>query len=221
MLKITSRTYSKEARRVILGFKDQFEKPIVEGTKRHTIRDQRKIPIQSGDILQMYVNTRQSSQRIIHVSLCTGVQPITIGKRGVTLHNGHGVVIKPDPDEFAHDDGFSSYGELLEFFGQKLPQRRILIHWQSPGDQFAMLLEEMASEMFAMDPETPEKKGNYLPANVYEGTRRYIGANPFIHPFLLERTGQFIGQMWSAIEHARRAENKLAKKAKAAKAGSR
>lgn len=62
----------------LLGFKRRFAPMVLEGSKRHTIRAIRKIPVKVGDVCHCYVDPRQKSMRLLGRWRCTKVQGIRI-----------------------------------------------------------------------------------------------------------------------------------------------
>lgn len=62
----------------LLGFKRQFAAFVEEGSKEHTIRASRSIPIRVGDVLHCYVNPRQKAMRLLGRWKCTAVSEIRI-----------------------------------------------------------------------------------------------------------------------------------------------
>lgn len=62
----------------LLGFKRRFADIVEDGSKRHTIRAVRKIPIKVGDVCHCYVDPRQRTMRLLGRWRCTKVQEIRI-----------------------------------------------------------------------------------------------------------------------------------------------
>jgi hypothetical protein len=118
---------------VAYSFKAQFVEPIIVGTKRQTIRADRKRHARSGEALQLYTGMRTRSCRLIGRALCLGVSPILL-----RLSPVGGVRINDVPwigslDEFAQSDGFSKWDDLLYFWelnhGDCSTFSGVLIRW--------------------------------------------------------------------------------------------
>lgn len=97
---------------MMLGFKQMFFQYVEEGSKTHTLRDEREDrPIVPGDRLDCYVNPRQKTMRLLGRWPCTEVQDAIIGRTGITriplkltIDN---LVLAPDEAEnFFWRDGF-------------------------------------------------------------------------------------------------------------------
>ena len=67
----------------LLGFKEQFAEKILDGTKKHTMRNPRKIPIQAGDTLYMYTGLRTKDCKHICNKTCVRVAKI----QKVSMHD--------------------------------------------------------------------------------------------------------------------------------------
>lgn len=104
---------------MVLGFQDQFEKPVRDGTKRHTIRALSNREWRPGIVCDCFVRPRQKGMRLIGRWPCVKVEQIRIFTTDETTVLGqqfHIVIegIKLSPDEaaaFAWRDGFRSHGE--------------------------------------------------------------------------------------------------------------
>jgi hypothetical protein len=116
---------------VALNFKAQFAEAVCKGTKRQTIRANRRRPFEVGDTLQFYTGMRtKNCQRIRQDEKCTFVGRITIDKnRQVWL--GLNRLWGYDLLELAKDDGFSTPDEMIDFFEAThgLPFEGQLIRW--------------------------------------------------------------------------------------------
>jgi hypothetical protein len=131
---------------MLLGFKRQFAGFVEEGSKTHTIRSHRKIPIKVGDRLDCYVDPRQKTMRLLGRWPCVKVEPIrivaipkrdaawelSISINGITLDHDEAVA-------FAWRDGFRPVRECdaliaMGHFWAKMRRQTIfegpLIHWQ-------------------------------------------------------------------------------------------
>lgn len=103
---------------VALSFKGQFAAPILNGTKRQTVRMQRKRPPRVGEQLQLYVGMRtKQCRKIMPDPICTEVCLIMITVNadapeliaGITFDNrthlGNEAI-----ERFAVADGFAASG---------------------------------------------------------------------------------------------------------------
>ncbi|TGP22354.1 MULTISPECIES: hypothetical protein [unclassified Mesorhizobium] len=119
---------------VAYSFKPRFVEPIRTGTKRQTIRADRKRHARAGEQLQLYTGMRTKHCQLIGRSECLSVWPVTLILREV-----HSVVldgfrgIYGDLDGFARADGFKDWAELAGFWSANHPGVEIfdgvLIRW--------------------------------------------------------------------------------------------
>jgi hypothetical protein len=113
-------------------FLNRFAHPIVEGTKRQTIRPPRKRPVKVGQALSLRVWTDKayrSPQRKLIDTTCIAVFDILITRYGYRLNAGR---MQTDLDDFARADGFQDWQEFIGhfegFYG--LPFHGVLIQWE-------------------------------------------------------------------------------------------
>lgn len=127
----------------VLNFKPQFVPFILDGTKQHTIRAERKRPIKPGDRLFLYTGLRQKGAKLLMETECCEVQPLCIfeqyGVPRVWLNNN--VLSLPEVDQLAWRDGFRpgcgevytpgfrSFDLFMAFWKDRLPFRGQIIHW--------------------------------------------------------------------------------------------
>ena len=120
---------------VAYSFKQQFRAPILAGTKRQTIRADRKRHVRTGEQLQLYTGMRTRQCAIIGHAVCEGVTPVRIAVEA-------GSVWPSDPgcwtgtdflDAFAWADGFADWSEMREFWRREHPSASlfsgVLIRW--------------------------------------------------------------------------------------------
>lgn len=110
---------------VAYSFKAMFADPIRAGTKRQTIRADRKRHARVDEELQLYTGMRTKQCILLGRAICIGISPITL------LFNDNdteaeGVILPglgyPDGLEgFARADGFRSWAELKRFWRQNHP----------------------------------------------------------------------------------------------------
>lgn len=119
---------------VAYSFKSHFAPPILAGTKRQTIRADRKRHARAGEQLQLYTGMRTKHCQLIGRAECLSVWPVTLILREV-----HSVVLEGfreiygDLDAFARADGFKDWAELAGFWAANHPGVEIfdgvLIRW--------------------------------------------------------------------------------------------
>jgi hypothetical protein len=117
------------------AFQPQFEPPILDGTKIHTIRPTPKRLPQIGEEFVGFVWTGKpyrSPQREFFQSKVSFAHPLSIDARGFVWENFN--LINRWSDEFACRDGFANYTQMLEWFRTHhgLPFEGIIIYWKIP-----------------------------------------------------------------------------------------
>lgn len=121
---------------VAYSFKAQFVEPILEGTKRQTIRAHRKRHARPGETMQLYTAMRTKKCRKIMDVTCEKVRPIEIRIMGRTIYHididGADLM---DLDNFARKDGFTDIGEMSRFWADTHPRLEhfegVLITWST------------------------------------------------------------------------------------------
>jgi hypothetical protein len=118
-----------------LNFKAQFADAVATGTKRQTIRAERKRPFKKGDKLYLYTGMRTSACRKLGEAVAAVVKDISIGDGGavaICTGGGHFVLQGEDLERFARRDGFDSTEAFLDFFRTThgLPFLGQLIMWE-------------------------------------------------------------------------------------------
>ena len=116
------------------SFKKQFVEPIRAGTKKHTIRGERKdgrAPAKVGDALSLFCGMRtKGCFRILPGTVpCTKIKRLVIDANGDVAADGEYL----DGDErrnLAVADGFAGYAEMLRFWDGRLPFKGFIIHWR-------------------------------------------------------------------------------------------
>lgn len=101
---------------VAYSFKSRFSPPITAGTKRQTIRADRKRHARQGEILQLYTGMRTRSCRLIGTATCKSVEPIHLTLSPVGRVEIAGFQWDRSLDEFAQADGFMKWDDLLRFW---------------------------------------------------------------------------------------------------------
>ncbi len=128
----------------VLGFKAQFEAPILAGTKRQTCRLERKDKrphCKGGDIIDMVVGNRTPQRRVFARVHCAAYDPLTMWfgpDRSYCIGNAPEEAAHFRLDAFARADGFADWAALEEWFaaehgcGPGSPFRGFLIRWYPP-----------------------------------------------------------------------------------------
>lgn len=122
---------------MVLGFKPQFVKPILEGTKIHTIRHDEHDRWKPGNKIHMATGVRTKDYCMFKMDKCVSVQKITIqwhwqvgpspepsvwiGSLPMSLL-GHGAI-----EQIAKNDGFESVDAFFKWFNKDFEGK--IIHW--------------------------------------------------------------------------------------------
>jgi len=115
----------------LLGFQKEFAELVRTGQKTQTIRTLRKYPVKVGERLYLYVGLRTKKCEKLGEGICTRIMEIQINKNSVVEVN---CVLYPNIDHLdkrAHDDGFSSWEEMRDWFDKMhgIPFEGVLIKW--------------------------------------------------------------------------------------------
>lgn len=121
----------------LYNFMARFEAPIMAGTKRHTIREERKHPDKPGDTMHLYVGLRHVGARLLFRAPCVKVEKISIAGGWDALSGDFlgeicidGVRLDRDElEQLAKCDGFESHAEMMEFWRGRLPFVGRIYHW--------------------------------------------------------------------------------------------
>ena len=117
---------------MLLGFKKRFAKPILEGTKKFTIRDRRKVEPKIGERLYMYTGLRtKDCQKIGDDKVLVGVHLVDIQVQ-VNLDFGYMIKIRvsgvlltpPAKDKFYRQDGFLYKSDFAEYWLQDVKTQK-------------------------------------------------------------------------------------------------
>ena len=102
---------------VAYNFKSQFVAPIMAGTKRQTIRADRKRHARPREPLQLYTGMRTRQCRLVGLAHCLAVEPISIDVDGQLITLPGGVLEgRATLDLFALADGFLDWPEMAQFW---------------------------------------------------------------------------------------------------------
>jgi hypothetical protein len=138
----------------LYNFKPQFVPFILDGSKTHTIRAERKHVDVPGNIMHLYTGlrrrgpiiqklasgevVRQKMARLLGRFPCVKVERIVID-----VHRTHpggnwkpqiwidGTRLSPDErEQLARRDGFQSFTEMMKFWDGRLPFQGHIMHWR-------------------------------------------------------------------------------------------
>jgi hypothetical protein len=105
---------------MVLGFKEQFKKPISDGSKIHSIRDDKSRRWKAGMLIQMATGIRTSNYHCFNSShYCVSVQDVFMSFDGSRLDvsiDGKEIFGGFEREQFAKNDGFESYAALSQWF---------------------------------------------------------------------------------------------------------
>lgn len=125
---------------VAYSFQKRFAAPIILGTKRQTIRADRKRHAYPNEMLQLYTGMRTKHCRKIGLATCSQVDRITmqLGAKISTIFieegtGGKTTIFPSGLDEFARCDGFDDWPQMLHFWelnhGDLPTFTGVLIRW--------------------------------------------------------------------------------------------
>jgi hypothetical protein len=97
---------------VAINFKKTFAADVEAGHKLQTIR--RTCRAKKGDTLQLFTGQRTRHIRLLRTATCVAVDNVTLTPTGPFFGN-RGWWPK-DKHDFAAHDGFSSYGDMYQWF---------------------------------------------------------------------------------------------------------
>lgn len=109
---------------VAYSFKARFAPPILAGTKRQTIRAERKRHARPGEQLQLYTGMRTRSCKLIGRAPCLSVTSIRLDfqvRRVESLDTGTAWTTAEETDAFAVSDGFADWNAMAAFWAAEHP----------------------------------------------------------------------------------------------------
>ena len=131
---------------MVIGFKDQFVEPILNGTKIHTIREDATNRWVKGRVMHMATGVRTKKYNQFNEEICNGTQKIEIKwstnnkglvseNRGVQVfidgvnvtNHTFGVFDKMLIEVLARNDGFATVKDFFEWFSEDYTGK--IIHW--------------------------------------------------------------------------------------------
>lgn len=107
---------------VAYSFKAMFAPRILDGSKRQTIRADRRRHARPGEQVQLYTGMRTKHCKLIARAACIAVEPVTL-----IFREGDGVAMEGfktaygNLDGFARADGFDSWAQLAQFWSDNHP----------------------------------------------------------------------------------------------------
>ena len=119
---------------MVLGFKPQFEEPILQGRKKHTIRKDKNDRWKPGMKIHFATGVRTKLYHQFKEGVCISTQKIQILWDNISL-NGEFVSILVDGhlidldevETLAINDGFEDVSEFLNWFDEDFEGK--IIHW--------------------------------------------------------------------------------------------
>jgi uncharacterized protein YqfB (UPF0267 family) len=116
---------------MILPFKKQFVLPILEGTKIHTIREDKHSRWEAGKTIHFATGVRTKNYNCFKEGVCVSVQTIEIssnyfkGNKIVLIDNR--ILECSEVLRLAKNDGFNSEADFFDWFNHDFKGK--LIHW--------------------------------------------------------------------------------------------
>lgn len=117
----------------VLMFMAKLAPKVRDGSKRHTVRPERKRPIKLGDRLSLrrwQGKAYRSKQVKLRAAVCTKVEPLRLTRKKL-LSIGGKRLNATEAEAFAKADGLESFLEFAQFLEQAhgLPFKGQVIHW--------------------------------------------------------------------------------------------
>lgn len=134
---------------MVLGFQRRFAQYVREGSKTHSIREDKNDRWHPGVFVDAFVDPRQKTmERLIPSTPCIYTEPIEIlplnnrtrqtPERVEIRIDGH-VLSADEMESLAWKDGFRLYDfpshlyEMMRFWDGRIPFKGKVIHWKYPG----------------------------------------------------------------------------------------
>ena len=123
---------------MIIGFKPQFVQPILEGTKIHTVREDKRNRWERNLVMHMATGVRTNKYKEFAQKICTGVQLVEIWPQSKSIlvqiieKNGFyrtRQLSTKEVEQFIKNDGFEYSYQFWEWFNE--PFKGKIIHWTS------------------------------------------------------------------------------------------
>lgn len=131
---------------MVLGFKPQFEPKIMNGTKKHTIREDANNRWRVGMAIHFATGVRTKKYKEFKKGKCNAVCKIEIepsNRQVMIVNNGYEKVLQTqDIERLAKDDGFDTVDEFFKWFNK--PFKGKIIFWAySPLLEIGTLMESV------------------------------------------------------------------------------
>jgi len=118
---------------VAYSFQKQFAAPILEGTKRQTIRADRHRHARPGEVLQLFTGMRTRHCRRLGTATCQSISPITLNfdARRIVYRfaDGTTTIYPGGLDDFARHDGFADWPAMRAFWAKTHPPLPAFSGW--------------------------------------------------------------------------------------------
>lgn len=117
---------------MILGFKKQFEAPILSGTKKHTIREDITNRWAEGKTIHFATGVRTKNYNNFKTDVCKSVQEIKVIwineyiNDAIVIVDGVNLNIE-QKQALAYNDGFANLIEFFQWFNKNFEGK--IIHW--------------------------------------------------------------------------------------------
>ena len=153
----------------LYGFKPQFWRYVLDGSKSHTIRCPRRYPDSPGKVMHLFGKVRKPDQFLLMRATCLMVRPITLDREVIEL--GGVRLSRDERDGLAWADGFrppkSTRGnpgpafELMAGFWRAslLPLVATINYWEYPPLEFGDR-SEVKRQLAAIGAAAPKKAKN-------------------------------------------------------------
>lgn len=112
-----------------LSFKPQFKDKILNGTKIHTIREDKHKRWKEGNKIHFVTGARTKQRNVFFEGTCTCVDSVWIsGISKIIIMNDTRRLNEDEIKEFAKNDGFDDVQDFWKWFSGK-GEDYVLIHW--------------------------------------------------------------------------------------------
>lgn len=112
----------------LYNFRSRFVPLILNGSKTHTIRGDRKRADKPGNTMHLYTGLRQKGAQLLMRVPCIRVESIDID-REQQVFLGEEQLSLDECEAMAVRDGFSSFADMMTFWKGRLPFHGHVYHW--------------------------------------------------------------------------------------------
>lgn len=112
---------------MILGFKKQFVPKILDGTKIHTIREDKHNRWKAGQLINFATGVRTKDYKEFKKGKCVSVQKIYIDSESCTISVDGRWLKKDEMEKLTFNDGFVTWEHLFMWFRDGFSGK--IIHW--------------------------------------------------------------------------------------------